>query len=90
MKRALLLLSLSFFIVVLIAVPSFAQFELLWGRENPMGMNNIHGVTVDPETGHLYIAHFANQNIQHFDEELELVETFDLGIGEIRDRKSVV
>jgi len=71
-------------IVAWIAVPCQAQFELLWGRDDPMGMNNIHGVTVDPENGHLYIVHFANQNIQHFDEELEHVETFNIGVGGIR------
>ncbi|MBT3231438.1 MAG: T9SS type A sorting domain-containing protein [Calditrichaeota bacterium] len=84
MKQALLLLSVSFFIVVLIAVPGHAQFELLWGRGNPMGMGNIHGVTVDPETGHLYITHFADQSIHHFDEDLEHVETFNIGLGGIR------
>ncbi|HHE47336.1 MAG TPA: hypothetical protein ENL08_06530 [Bacteroidetes bacterium] len=73
-----------FLVVVLLATPASAQFELMWGENNPAGMNNIHGVTVNPENGDIFIVHYGDRNIRHFDDEMEHIETFNLGIGEVR------
>jgi len=74
----------AFLLIIVLAVPVFAQFELMWGENNPAGMNNIHGVTVNPENGDIFIVHFGDRNIRHFDSELDHIETFDLDIGEVR------
>ncbi|MDP8241333.1 MAG: carboxypeptidase regulatory-like domain-containing protein [Candidatus Hatepunaea meridiana] len=78
--KVLFLLVLSLF---LLTNTTFAQFELIWEVNRPGGLGNIHGITVNPENGELFISDFAS--VHRFDDALEeRIEVINLNVGDIR------
>ncbi|NQT35655.1 hypothetical protein HQ587_10735, partial [bacterium] len=74
--------SISILGLMFICVSAHAQFELLWGENQPGGLGNIHGVTVNLENGDIFICDFAN--VHHFDSEMERIGTINFNLGSIR------
>jgi DNA-binding beta-propeller fold protein YncE len=64
------------------------KFVTAWGERGEQGketrpgyFNNVHGVTVDPGTRHVYVNDRANDRIQVFDENGTFVRMFTIGAG---------
>ncbi len=69
-------------LLILTIQPAYSQFDLEQAFNRPNDLGNIHGITVDPANGHVYISDF--QNVHHFDENMEHIEVINFNIGTVR------